>query len=528
MKNTYLHLKTVVFSIGTYLLAGSSIGQTCGYTCGSGCPTVPGTAGSHTVVYCTPGTCTFTVPTPVTNITVEVFGAGGGGGGARSRSNVTDDACAAGGGGGGGGFTSYNFNVTGGQSYTVTVGAGGTGGSVPSGLGNTHGANSNAGTPGVTGGSSSFTGNSINLVATGGVGGNSASTRTSSSGFGQWTNSRGGAGGTGSGGSINYTGGRGSYGNANSSNDRGSSGGGGAGSTGNGGYAYIGYLSTPADLPANSANPTGPCGTSCTNGNNARVGGAGGSCPSSARVSMGGNGQSRSSNGGSTGNAAEAGVGGGGAGGTTHSYNNGSTEQAAAGGAGANGMVVIKFTAPLAITLSNFNVSCENGRTISWSTESERNASHFIVERSRDGSDWFAIGHIEATGTTTQTQHYSLQDKSASYGISYYRLKEVDYDGKIRVYDVVASDCSSNNGVIVYPNPTQGNFTLEISSETAFEGTAVVYDLNGKTLVQHEFNATKGISLVYFDDNNLAKGTYIVKIEGESKGKFQPVKLVVN
>jgi hypothetical protein len=537
MKNTYLNLKSAVFAIGTTLLVGSSLGQTCGYTCGgSPCPTVPGTAGTHTVVYCTPGTCTFTVPTHVSNITVEVFGAGGGGGGAWSQSAAHDvsdgytfasDACAGGGGGGGGGFSGKNFNVVGGNTYTVIVGKGGLGGIATS-L-SSAGTNTNSGTKGEDGEQSRFYGNGENLTATGGIGGNSSSARRTSSGSSnQYAKASGGAGGTGSGvGATTYTGGRGSYGYPNGSRDQSSAGGGCAGSTGNGQYAYIGFNNTPADLPANSSNPTGPCDQSCTNGNNERRNGQGGTCSSpSSRAGGGGDGFSRgSTNGGNNGNNATH-VGGGGSGALTH--NHGSSAVSATGGAGAHGMVVIKFTAPLAVTLSNFTVSCENGRTINWSTESERNASHFIVERSRDGADWFEIGRLNAVGTTTQEQHYSLQDKSASYGTSYYRLKEVDYDGQVRVYDVVSSDCSSNSGINVYPNPTQGNFVLEINSETAFEGTAVVYDLNGKALVQREINASKGISLVYFDGDHLANGTYILKIEGENKGQFQPVKLVVN
>lgn len=193
--------------------------------------------GQTTVSFTTPGTYTWTVPSCVTSITVQVWGAGGGGGGAwvKMDNSTTDsfgtaiEACAGGGGGGGGGFSTQTFVVVPGQTYTIVVGAGGvSGSSVTTPLASTSVQN------GGNGGLSSFSGNSYNLVANGGVGGGKAYSYNSG-----WptnhlrTGGPGGAGGTG----TTFNGGTGSLGTGGGSFDHSGAGGGGAGTSGNGGNA---------------------------------------------------------------------------------------------------------------------------------------------------------------------------------------------------------------------------------------------------------------------------------------------------
>lgn len=195
-----------------------------------------GSWGQTTVAFTTPGTTTWTVPSCVTSITVQVWGAGGGGGGAWVKmDNSSSDsfgtpieACAGGGGGGGGGFSTQTYTVIPGQIYTIVVGAAGVGGSSVAviGIGNVQN--------GGNGGVSSFSGNTYNLVANGGLGGGKAYSYNSG-----WPTNHlrtGGAGGAGGSGST-YNGGSGTLGTGGGSFDHSGAGGGGAGITGNGGNA---------------------------------------------------------------------------------------------------------------------------------------------------------------------------------------------------------------------------------------------------------------------------------------------------
>ncbi len=182
--------------------------------------------------YTSAGTSTFTVPSGVTNITVECWGAGGGGG---SRSN---NGC--GGGGGGGAYARSNISVTAGTSYTIVVGTGG-------------GANT-------AGGNSSF--NTSIVVAAGGRGGTNNSTT-------------GGSGGTiaASTGTIEYAGGNGASGGSTYSGG----GGGGAGSTGAGGNAPTAALNSYGTGTTVGGGNGGASVSGNVNGNVGNSSGGGGS-----------------------------------------------------------------------------------------------------------------------------------------------------------------------------------------------------------------------------------------------------------
>ena len=227
---------------------------------------------------------TFTAPSCVTSVSVQVWGAGGAGGG--STLALTNDA---GGGGGGGGYSANpSVAVTPGSTYTVTVGAGGVGSS---------------GNNGGNGGSSTFTAGSVTVTASGGMGGNSGQNGGISA-----NNGNGGAGGTGS----THNGGAGAAGQHDTSPPGTGGGGGGAGGSGSdGGAGNNDYNSLLTNFGA---------------------GGTG--------TSPGGNG----GNGGSTSNGFPGtGPGGGGGGSNTNSPFAGGTS-AYAGGNGANGQIIITYT----------------------------------------------------------------------------------------------------------------------------------------------------------------------------------------
>jgi len=246
------------------------------------------------VIYDVPGTYTWIVPPCVTSVTVEAWGAGGGGGGTigivRTAGNdgfSDSEVCVGAGGGAGGGYTSRTFPVIPGQSYNVVVGAGGTAG--PAGAGTWNGGISTPAGPGGTGGTSSFTGNGINLQATGGSGGGPASGYHNTS-AGTCIRVDGTAGltpGTGSGGTVNFTGGTGAVGYILShSTDKSGGGGGAAGPGGNGGNAphpnTVGVAIPPAGIGnapggnGGTGRMTNVPGTLASNGVNGSVRGGGG------------------------------------------------------------------------------------------------------------------------------------------------------------------------------------------------------------------------------------------------------------
>lgn len=123
---------------------------------------------------------------------------------------------------------------------------------------------------------------------------------------------------------------------------------------------------------------------------------------------------------------------------------------------------------PLPVSLINFDLQTLDKKTIRlyWSTATELNTDYFSVEKSTNAVSWRALSKVKATGYSTTIQNYSTIDFNPFYGITYYRLKQVDVDSKIYFSKILSNSITNNTGITVYPNPAsnQINFT-EIQNE---------------------------------------------------------------
>ena len=135
------------------------------------------------------------------------------------------------------------------------------------------------------------------------------------------------------------------------------------------------------------------------------------------------------------------------------------------------------------ITLLSFNgVKTNSGIKLNWVTAAEKNSSHFEVEKSTDGLSFTTLGKVEAAGNSSVSKYYSLTDFIPANGANYYRLKQVDLDGKTDLSRPVSInfDLNASSGISIYPNPA--------SSEVHFKGikigsTVVFYDMDGKRIL---------------------------------------------
>lgn len=110
---------------------------------------------------------------------------------------------------------------------------------------------------------------------------------------------------------------------------------------------------------------------------------------------------------------------------------------------------------PLPVRLVDFHLKCELGvARLNWRTASEENNEKFIVERSKDGQQFEAVGGEAGKGTSQEMNNYSFEDKNAFYGTSYYRLKQVDFGGQFEYSKIIVSKCVDKMNLTIYPNPT--------------------------------------------------------------------------
>jgi hypothetical protein len=84
----------------------------------------------------------------------------------------------------------------------------------------------------------------------------------------------------------------------------------------------------------------------------------------------------------------------------------------------------------LPVVWAEFNVRQKDASVLlEWSTSEEINNDHFIIQRSVDGINFEDVGKVMGAGNTSEKQQYTALDKNPHFGMNYYRLKQVDYDG---------------------------------------------------------------------------------------------------
>ena len=178
--------------------------------------------------------------------------------------------------------------------------------------------------------------------------------------------------------------------------------------------------------------------------------------------------------------------------------------------------ITVDYSAPLPIELVDFNSQIISNNTVSlnWTTATEINNDHFEIERSSSMSDFISIGEVKGAGNSVLEQQYSFKDNSPLTGMNYYRLKQIDFDGKFSYSPVIAVKTTSTiHEVQLFPNPCSSAFTLI-----------------GDDILNHDisiFNITGSVvkSISYYDGSTidistLVKGTYFVFIHSDSN---QPV-----
>lgn len=176
---------------------------------------------------------------------------------------------------------------------------------------------------------------------------------------------------------------------------------------------------------------------------------------------------------------------------------------------------------PLPIELISFSVFSEDEVVVvSWVTASEKNNAKFTVERSIDGNNFEFVKETKGAGTSQKIIQYNQTDEKPYKGISYYRLKQSDFDGKTSYSKLVSIQIKNKQEQLsVYPNPSEGNFTLHFQNHP-FEPLQIkVYDSKGQFLLQLNGTTNSDAKLVLDLSNKLSSGIYSL-IVSTSYGTF--------
>lgn len=164
----------------------------------------------------------------------------------------------------------------------------------------------------------------------------------------------------------------------------------------------------------------------------------------------------------------------------------------------------------LPVELTQFDATTEGSKTqLTWATASEKNNQGFEIERSADGAKFEKIGFVKGNGTSSETKQYTYEDDRLSSAVTYYRLKQVDFDGTFTYSKVVSVTGEGGTKLKAYPNPVATVLMLE----TALKGNYEVINLLGQTVLRGQATAQT------IDVSALPQGNYILKV-GSEQVKF--------
>ncbi len=177
--------------------------------------------------------------------------------------------------------------------------------------------------------------------------------------------------------------------------------------------------------------------------------------------------------------------------------------------------VIKNLLGVLPIQLSSFNTQAiDKTILLNWETLSETNNAFFEIERSIDGKTFTKIGSKDGSGTTTALTKYRFVDESPVPGTNYYRLKQIDFDGKS---ETSAIKSAISNIPFATLSILQGanSVTAQVLSPVKEKAKLSLFDISGKVLAQQEILIEKGLNQFDFNQN-LVSGVYLFKLTSAS------------
>lgn len=149
---------------------------------------------------------------------------------------------------------------------------------------------------------------------------------------------------------------------------------------------------------------------------------------------------------------------------------------------------------------------------LNWITASEKNNNYFTIERSTDAVNFEKIGIVKGAGNSNKPIHYKNHDNQPLHrAVTYYRLKQTDYDGSFAYSKIIAV---KNNGdeeeITVSPNPSEnGVFDVLMGTKKSDENRVIeIVDLTGRPIMTNSSNTSD----FTIDLSTFPRGMYIVKI----------------
>jgi hypothetical protein len=158
----------------------------------------------------------------------------------------------------------------------------------------------------------------------------------------------------------------------------------------------------------------------------------------------------------------------------------------------------------------------QGGNRVDWSTFTEQNSSEFIVERSSNGLSFQLLGSVPASGNSVVTKQYHFMDNKPLQGSNYYRVTEVEKDGKKQYSAIVLAVSGKAVQPYIYPSPAKEKIIIYNAPQGS---TIKIFNASG--VLAHKVVATSKTQAV--DVSGFAPGRYFVQIANQAGSLTLPL-----
>ncbi|PSR03792.1 MAG: hypothetical protein BRD50_05180, partial [Bacteroidetes bacterium SW_11_45_7] len=182
------------------------------------------------------------------------------------------------------------------------------------------------------------------------------------------------------------------------------------------------------------------------------------------------------------------------------------------------------------IELIHFNAELNDGKVdLNWTTATEINNDYFTIQRSTNGTDWHDLQRVEGAGNSSSKQTYHAVDHHPQEGVSYYRIKQTDFNGEFSHTGIETVNYKNaiDESLTIYPNPNRGVFSIKIRSGASLSQMKL-FNIKGDIVYQKQLDSSKGHYKNRFNfEAKLSQGMYFLRIQ-TANGQTYAERIQVN
>ncbi|HYF30901.1 MAG TPA: hypothetical protein VD993_07265 [Chitinophagaceae bacterium] len=171
--------------------------------------------------------------------------------------------------------------------------------------------------------------------------------------------------------------------------------------------------------------------------------------------------------------------------------------------------------AAIPVTLIDFRGQLKgNNVNLSWETATEQGNRGFDVERSSDGTRFNRIGFVAGTGNSNIIRHYIFEDKEIAQQLNYYRLKQLNDDGKYEYSRtiLIKHPVTNNASFTVLNNPFRNALDLQFGAVMQSNGEIRLVDIKGQVVMKWSGRFQPGTRMRLQVPSRVAAGLYVVQL----------------